>query len=290
MTRPLRIEYCGAVYHVTSRGNGREDIFLNDEDRAGWLKLFGEVCERYNWHCYSYCLMTNHYHIVIETKEANLSKGMRHLNGVYTQQFNRRHNHVGHVFQGRYKSILVEKNNYLLELCRYVVLNPIRAGMTKSTNEWPWTSHLAICGNASQEQWLAVDQVLSFFNKSRTKARLAYQHFISDGIGRSSIWDGLANQIFLGSDQFVNQHQRMLEDNDDLSEIPLPQRQPAHKPLSLFAEECPDRKEAMARAFRSGQYTMKEIGSFFTVHYSTVSRAVQQFKGTHNPQIRPCKT
>ena len=282
MSRPLRIEYCGAVYHVTSRGNGREDIFRDDEDRPNWLKLFGEACERYNWLCYSYCLMTNHYHVVIETKEANLSKGMRHLNGVYTQQFNRRHNRVGHVFQGRYKSILVDKDSYLLELCRYVVLNPIRACMVKNAIEWPWSSHPAICGNAKQEQWLAVDQILSFFSTSRKKARLAYQHFISAG-DKSSIWDRLVNQIFLGNDQFVNQHQSMLENNDDLSEIPFQQRQPPQKPLFLFAEEYPDRKEAMARAFLSGYYTMKEIGAFFHVHYSTVSRAVQQFEDTYRP-------
>ena len=115
MSRPLRIELAGGVYHVTSRGDRREEIYLDDADWINWLTLFGHVCKRFNWVCHAYCLMDNHYHIVVETVEGNLSKGMRQLNGVYTQTFNRTHNRVGHVFQGRYKAILVEKDSYLLE-------------------------------------------------------------------------------------------------------------------------------------------------------------------------------
>ncbi len=111
MARPLRLELAGSLYHVTSRGDGREDIYLSDEDRIAWLDILGQVCERFNWVCHAYCLMSNHYHLVIETPEANLSKGMRHLNGVYTQRFNRTHHRVGHVFQGRFKAILVEKDS-----------------------------------------------------------------------------------------------------------------------------------------------------------------------------------
>ena len=121
MSRPLRLEIAGGLYHVTSRGDRREDIYDSDEDRQAWLVLFGEVCKRFNWRCHAYCLMSNHYHIVVETPEGNLSQGMRQLNGVYTQNFNRSHNKAGHVFQGRYKAILVEKDSYLLELARYVV-------------------------------------------------------------------------------------------------------------------------------------------------------------------------
>src|SRR5690606_34912418 len=122
MSRPLRIEYAGALYHITSRGDGREDIYLTDEDRESWLNVFEEVCRRYNWVCHAYSLMSNHYHLLIETPESNLSLGMRQLNGVYTQRFNRAHQRVGHVFQGRYKAILVDKESYLLELARYIVL------------------------------------------------------------------------------------------------------------------------------------------------------------------------
>ena len=112
MARPLRLELAGGLYHVTSRGDRREDIYEDDDDRNKWLATLGSVCSRFNWRCHAYCLMDNHYHIVIETAEANLSKGMRQLNGVYTQYFNRRHDRAGHVFQGRYQGILVEKDSY----------------------------------------------------------------------------------------------------------------------------------------------------------------------------------
>jgi REP element-mobilizing transposase RayT len=143
MARPLRLEFAGATYHVTARGDGREDIYLSDADRRLFLAVLGSVAERFNWTIHAYCLMSNHYHLLVETPEGNLSKGMRQLNGVYTQDFNRTHHRVGHVFQGRYKAILVEKEAYLLELVRYVVLNPVRAGMVRTPGEWPWSSYRA---------------------------------------------------------------------------------------------------------------------------------------------------
>ena len=127
MTRPLRVDRAGALYHVTSRGDRREDIFHHASDREDWLSLLEQVCERFNSRCHAYCQMTNHYHVVVDTPDANLSHGMLHLNGVYTQRFNRRHGLVGHLLQGRFRGILVERETHLLELARYVVLNPVRA-------------------------------------------------------------------------------------------------------------------------------------------------------------------
>jgi REP element-mobilizing transposase RayT len=124
---------------------------LNDADRGRWLSVFAEICDRFNWVCYSYCLMDNHYHLFIETPEGNLSQGMRQLNGVYTQRFNRFHNRVGHLYQGRYKAILVQKEAYLLELSRYIVLNPVRARMVNAPQEWPWSNYRATIGLASVE-------------------------------------------------------------------------------------------------------------------------------------------
>ena len=132
MARPLRIEFPGALYHITSRGDRREPIYEDDEDRQAVLATLAEVVRRFNWSCYAYCLMTNHYHLVVGTPEGNLAKGMRQLNGVYTQASNRRHKRTGHLFQGRYMAILVDEDAYLLELARYVVLNPVRAGMVKA--------------------------------------------------------------------------------------------------------------------------------------------------------------
>ncbi len=170
MARPLRIEYPGAVYHVTSRGNAREPIFADDADRRILLQTLEDVICRYNWICHAYCLMGNHYHLKLETVDPNLSLGMRQLNGVYTQRFNRHHQRVGHVFQGRYKAILVEKNEHLLELCRYIVLNPVRACLVDIPEKWPWSSYLATSSAVKAPEILTVDWVLAQFGKTRPQS------------------------------------------------------------------------------------------------------------------------
>jgi putative transposase len=137
MSKPLRMGSSGSVYHITSRGDRREDIYEDNTDRASFLSILDKTSDICNWACHAYCLMDNHYHLLIETPNANLSRGMRQLNGVYTQTFNRAHNRVGHVFQGRYKSILIDKHSYLLELARYIVLNPVRANMVPLAADWP---------------------------------------------------------------------------------------------------------------------------------------------------------
>jgi putative transposase len=170
MARPLRVEFDGALYHVTSRGNAREDIFDGDGDRKAFLEILGKVVNRFNWLCHAYCLMDNHYHLVIETPEANLSKGMRQLNGIYTQVYNRRQRTVGHVFQGRYKAILIQKESHLLEVCRYVVLNPVRVKATKRVEQWKWSSYGVTAGFGKNPPWLTVDWVLSQFDKRKYPA------------------------------------------------------------------------------------------------------------------------
>ena len=174
MARPLRIEYEGAVYHVTSRGNARQGIFLDDDDRTGFLEILGRVVERYSWICHAYCLMTNHYHLLIETPNANLSRGMRQLNGVYTQAFNRRHERTGHVLQGRFKSILVEKESHLLELARYIVRNPVRAKMVRSPRDWRWSSYRATAGQSEPPGFLTTGWILSQFHQDLEHAARAY--------------------------------------------------------------------------------------------------------------------
>ncbi|MBN4077154.1 transposase [Mariprofundus ferrooxydans] len=276
MARPLRVEYPGALYHITSRGNAQADIFLDDEDREMFLHTFAGVVSRFAWVCHAYCLMGNHYHLVIETPAANLCAGMRQLNGVYTQRFNRKHQHVGHIFQGRYKSILVERDAYLLELCRYVVLNPVRANVVKGVHQWLWSSYGATAGVAKTPDCLCVDWLLSQFGGQRLRCVEHYVQFIADGLSRASIWDDLSQQVYLAGDDFIDQIKLKLGDSSDLSEVPKAQWQMVGKSLDEYVEESGDRQVAMARAYLDGGYRMNEIARCFGVHYATVSRAVKK--------------
>jgi len=277
MARPLRIEYAGALYHVTARGDRREDIYLDDEDRLIWLEVFAQVCSRFNWRCHAWCQMDNHYHILIETAEGNLSQGMRQLNGVYTQKSNRRHDRVGHVFQGRYKAIVVEKDSYLLELSRYIVLNPVRAHMVKDVFNWKWSSYSAMIADETAPDWLETDWVLACFSKQKKRAIGKYIDFVRAGIGLPSVWENLKYQVYLGDDDFVEGMRNKLDDNgkESLKEVTRLQRRPMAKTLAWYQQNTESPKKAMVLAYLSGDYSMKEIAKWHGVHYSTVSRAVK---------------
>ena len=275
MTRPLRIEFAGALYHVTSRGNSQEDIYLDDEDRKIYLEVLQDVCERFNWIIHAYCLMSNHYHLLIETPDGNLSKGMRQLNGVYTQRFNRKHNRVGHVFQGRYKAILVQKESYLLELARYIVLNPVRAHMVRSAKDWPWSSYRSTAGLIKTEKWLMVDWILACFSRRKIEAVKLYRTFVAEGRNQPEPWEELKNQIYLGDEQFVNDMQCKISPETSLSEIPSSQKRQVAKPLAYYEKKYSDRDMAIANAYKSGGYSMKDVGDYFELHYSRVSRIVK---------------
>jgi len=279
MARPLRIEYSGAIYHVTSRGNAQADIYLEDSDRETFLESLARVIDRFGWVCHAYCLMSNHYHLVTETPKANLSSGMRQLNGIYTQRFNRRHHRVGHIFQGRYKAILVEREAYLLELSRYVVLNPVRAGIVENVRDWPWSSYSATAGIEASPAWLSPDWQLSLFGKQKRRCCDRYMQFVAEGIKHGSIWKKLNQQIYLGTDDFVERVKSELCSERDLSEVPKVQWKLSSKALNEYAEAYRDRGEAMARAYLEGGYRMNEIAKHFSVHYATVSRSVKKFEG-----------
>ncbi len=278
MSRPLRIEFPGAVYHVTARGNARNDIFLSDNDRQAFLATLNWVVARFGWICHAYCLMDNHFHLLIETPQANLSAGMRQLNGVYTQRFNHRHQRVGHLFQGRFKAILIEKDSYLLELCRYIVLNPIRARMTASADQYLWSSYLATLGMAPAPAGLTIDWVLSQFAKTRSVARKRYAAFVAEGIGKASPWPALQGQTLLGSDAFIKQIAPHLQEKASTHEVPKQQRL-MHRPTlhQLFStvKNKSDRNHAMLEAHVNHGYTQAEIAATLTLHYSTVSRVIQ---------------
>lgn len=283
MARPLRIELSGGLYHVTSRGDRREEIFHDAGDRKAWLEIFGKACKRHNWVCHAYCLMSNHYHVVVETPEANLSRGMRQLNGVYTQYVNRTHSRVGHVFQGRFKGILVEKDSYLVELARYVVLNPVRAGMVADARDWRWSSHLALLGEAAKPEWLKTEWILGQFGVQKRRATAKYEDFVRAGMGLPSIWDELKSQVFLGGTGFVQRMQERIPPAETVREIPRAQRRPPAKPLADYEG---DGRNGMALAYLSGDYSLQQIAVHFGVHYSTVSRAVR----AHEERGRDDKT
>ncbi|MCL6270758.1 transposase [Sansalvadorimonas sp. 2012CJ34-2] len=278
MSRPLRLEYEGALYHVTSRGNERKATFLEDSDFSLFLEVLGEVCEQCNWVIHSWCLMTNHYHLVVETPDANLSAGMRQLNGIYTIRFNHQYGRVGHLFQGRYKGILVDKSAYLLELSRYVVLNPVRARMVSHPGLWPWSSYNSTLGLKPSPSWLATDAMLLQFSHEREQACLRFQQFVAEGVGKP-LWNHLRQQVFLGDERFVEQQLTLAEKTGaKLSQVPHRQKRNPARPLSCYQDEAASRNDAICNAWQSGGYTMQAIADYFGVHSSTVSRVVARHK------------
>ena len=278
MARPLRLEYDGALYHITSRGNEKKPIFRDEIDRNIFLDILNTVNRRYNWLCNAYCLMNNHYHIVIETPDGNLSKGMRQLNGVYTQAFNKRHHRVGHIFQGRYKAILIQKDSHLLEVCRYVVLNPVRAKAVKNPEEWEWSSYRATAGLEKSHSCLTADWVLSQFGSKTGLARQRYKEFVKAWIGEEPIWSNLKGQIFLGEDTFVEKFMDYLKGHEGIREIPKRQRYINRPSLDRLFERDALRKrdKKIAEATERYGYSQKEVADYLGMHYSTISRLIRK--------------
>jgi REP element-mobilizing transposase RayT len=271
MARPLRIEFPGALYHVTSRGNARAPIVLEDADRHLLLDVLGEVVERYRWVCHAYCLMTNHYHLLVETPEANLSRGMRQLNGVYTQRFNRAHEHVGHILQGRFGAVLVERDAHLLELARYVVLNPVRAGLVDAAEAYPWSSLRATLGLAPAPGWLRTGALLARFG-----SRARYLEFVREGVGQASPWVSVRGAVH-GSDAFVERLGGRIGHRAGEAEFPRQERLvhreeiAAHFPPAVTSNLAL-RNQRIRELTESGRFTVAEVGRHLGLHYSTISR------------------
>ncbi len=278
MARPLRIQYAGAVYHVTSRGNAKKPVFKDDTDRQNFLNTLQHVNKRYNWICHAYCLMTNHYHLLIETPDGNLSLGMRQLNGVYTQLFNKRHGRSGHLFQGRYSAILIQKDSHLLEVSRYVVLNPVRAKMAEKPGQYAWSSYPATAGKTAPHPCITVDWILGHFSGKREKAEKEYKQFVSWGIGKS-IWHEVRGQAILGEEAFGDKLVDYLRRNTNMPEIPRSQRY-ANRPAlkAIFTDKVlRDKKKRnmkIAESVEKHLYSQSEIADYIKIHYSSISRIV----------------
>ena len=285
MARPLRIEYPGAVYHITSRGNARQDVYLSDDDRSFFLHLFKSILQRYHWLCYGYCLMNNHYHLLVETEDANLSLGMRQLNGVYTQRFNKRHDRVGHLFQGRYKAILVEKESYLLELNRYIALNPARAGLVAGPQDWAWSGYKELSGEKTKIKIVSCGWILSQFGQTKIKAQQEYRKFVFAGLDKESLWKELKGGIILGGEKLTQEAKEYLELKNTDKEFIRCQRYAGRPSLdSLFEaiSQKKDRNKKIYHAHQSHGYTLAEISRHLRIHYSVASRAFKEQANAKN--------
>ena len=279
MSRPLRLEFNGALYHITVRGNARQAIFLSRKDFTDFLSILSLTVKRYHFLLHAYCLMDNHYHLLLETPEGNLSKGMRQLNGLYAQHFNKKHQRVGHLLQGRYRSILVDKENYLLELSRYIVLNPVRAGMVEDPKDYRWSSYQATAGD-TKIPGLFTDWILSQFGKDKEKASHLYQTFVLSCTKAASPLKEVKGQLYLGKETFKKQISPHLKDKEKSKEIPRKQRyihRPGLKDLLNFGNKH-QRDQAIYITHVHHGYTLKDIAEYLGIHYATASRAVKRME------------
>jgi putative transposase len=271
MTRPLRIEFAGAVYYITSRGNAKQAIFLDEKDFADFLGVLGLVVKRYHFILHAYCLMNNHYHLLMETPDGNLSRGMRQLNGLYTQRFNKKHQRVGPLLQGRYQAILVDKDHYLLTLCRYVVLNPVRAKIVKDPGDWKWSTYRATIGDDPVIPCLTTDWILSQFSQEQKKASSLYQVFVRSGIKAESPLKAIKGQLFLGQENFIEEIKHLMRGKEKLKEITRPALKEIFK-----GKDKKSKDQVMYEAHLQYGYTLKDIAEYIGVHYTTVSRAIKK--------------
>jgi putative transposase len=180
MARPLRPLIPGGLYHVTSNATGWERLFLNDAERGFFLRLLGDVVPRLQWRCRAYCLLGTHYHLMVETPEANLDRGMQRLNGLYAQWFNRQHKRAGHLVADRYNSVLVERESHALKVVRYIARNPIGAGLCRSPQNWPWSSYAATIGKAEPPAFLDADEVIRWFSARHGAGVRRLRAFVED--------------------------------------------------------------------------------------------------------------
>ena len=284
MSRPLRIEFSGAIYHVTSRGDRRELIYRDDVDRVAHLEVIAQAMSRFDAEVLAYCLMGNHYHLVVHTRQANLSRLMRHVNGVYTQTFNRRHGVVGHLFQGRFKAILVDRDAYLLALCRYVERNPVAAGLVQQPADWVWSSCRAHVGQVPTPEWLDSDGLQGHLlgrpvagAADRRRASRQYADLVGlQQPDEASFWQrALRAQVYLGSAEFVSDMQARASEHAKADrEIPKAQRMRNMAWPDCLAACEGDRNAALHMAYTRSGWSMTHLALQTGLSISQVSRLI----------------
>jgi len=274
MSRPVRIEYPGAYYYISSQGAEGERVFRGVKDRREFLQILQSVIVRMKWQVFAYNLLPDSFQLFIKTPKANLSKGMRQLNGIYTQRYNSKYERVGHIFHGRFKAVLVE-DLLFTDVLLHVLHLPVLKRKVRRLEEWQWSSYQALMGLVEAPQWLESETVLGHFGKQKKRSQTALTKAIAALDKDYNINDSIRGQILLGSDSFVKKWQKQLATGKVMEKARRRQAKQV-KPLSDYEKSCKNAKNAMIKAYKTGNYTLQEVGEYFDVHYSTVSRAVKQ--------------
>ncbi|MFZ5569185.1 MAG: REP-associated tyrosine transposase [Thermodesulfobacteriota bacterium] len=285
MARPLRIQYPGAYYHVTSRGNERKAIFKSDRDRERFLIYLATATERYQAVIHVYCLMNNHFHILLETPAGNLSRIMRHINGAYTTYFNTKHKRSGHLFQGRYKAYLIDGDSYATELSRYIHLNPVRAGIVEKPEQYQWSSYAAYIGKTKPPAWLKCGFILGYMGEKDLNARKQYRSFVNKMIKEEHYnpLDGVYAATILGDENFIQEvKDRHLQGREEERDIPAIGKMIERPGIPVIIKAVDDRfgmdrylskRIALYVSHRYSGKPLREIGSHFGIGESAVSQA-----------------
>lgn len=287
MGRALRIEYPGAHYHVTSRGNERKDVFKSQKDREQFLSYLESAVNRYEAVIHAYCLMSNHYHLLLETPCGNLSKIMQHINGAYTNYFNMKRKRSGHLFQGRYKAIVIEADEYAQELSRYIHLNPVRANIVGKPEEYRWSSYLDYVGVRKRPEWLETSLILDYFVKGEERFG-KYRGFVEELLGseNESPFSGVIASTILGSESFVCElTDRHIDGKQNDRELPAARKLKSKPSLETIMEAVKDISDSSrvtknATIYLCHKYSgvgLKEIGEKFGTKESAVSQASRRF-------------
>ena len=268
MARPLRLAVADGIYHVTARGNNRAPIFEDDRDRRTLLAILAHAVGRFDWRCLSFCLMGNHFHLLVRTPMPNLPRGMRCIKGGYAQAFNRRHDRVGHLFAERYKARLVQQDAHLLTVFAYIARNPVAAGICARPEAWPWSAHAALAGETSAPGFLAVDEALAWFAPEANVGRARYRALVVDAPELPELPAAAA----VGKPEFLRE---VLPPRSPGPEIPVREWGEGRPPLDELLE-ADDRNAAIARAYREHGYTLGAIAGALGCHVSTVSRRLRR--------------
>ncbi len=285
MGRPLRITYPGAHYHVTSRGNEQKDIYKSRRDREQFLSYLESSVVRYGAKIHAYCLMTNHYHLLLETPEGNLPEILRHINGAYTNYYNTKRKRSGHLFQGRYKAILVEADEYLLELTRYIHLNPVRCGMVTKPEDHPWSSYKDYIGGRLKPAWLCTDTVLAHFGGGKNYCQFV-EHIL--GMEYESPLKNVIASTLLGSDPFIQEIIAMHLDGKQVErDVPGIRELSKTRKIEMIIENVRgifgdaglEQKVGIYLAHRRSGARLKELGEYFNKKDSAIAQTTRRFIG-----------